>query len=409
MVKSIYKSFGEVLARLTTLEHHLKEHLSKNSRSEHIQSKYIEYSLGEYNEIMESFVEIKKQEKEFFKHFKKIGDFEKATINSNLWYSTADVERLYRNVQARMRTINNYKDFYTKHSFEFDDVENMRFGKIWLYFFSFIKQLKINQVIKLIAAVLTIMSSIFGAGYYVHHELTSNYVTLLTEESRQLTSKLTEISQERDQVQNSLDLEKERNLKLITDIEEMKNLKGNEIPDPLVLYYQIQGAVKLDINGREKQGAGSSLSNISRFFVDGIKNLKNGLNEEAKLNFEKVIEIKPFYPYAYYYQGLTCNNLGQNKNATESLNRAVELFDLLLKLEPNMSHYYLYKGACLTFLNKGQQSVGMLTKVYELEKDIDFFFKRSLPLLEIERKKLGGKEREFWEEFLSRAKFAEFD
>ena len=74
------------------------------------------------------------------------------------------------------------------------------------------------------------------------------------------------------------------------------------------------------------------------YFYKGFAHGKLGKLEEAILNYDKAIELKPNYAVAYNNRGVAKQELGRHEEAILDLDKAIEL-------EPKSSHSYSWRGS----------------------------------------------------------------
>ena len=84
--------------------------------------------------------------------------------------------------------------------------------------------------------------------------------------------------------------------------------------------------------------------------------------EEARKAFEKVIDLDPDYPHAWYNKGLTLRDLKKH-------DEALKAFEQVKKLDPDYPHAWYNKGLTLRDLKEHDEALKAFEKVIDLDPD----------------------------------------
>ena len=84
-----------------------------------------------------------------------------------------------------------------------------------------------------------------------------------------------------------------------------------------------------------------------------------GKCEEAIQCFDEVLKIEPDYFSAWFYKGVSFDNLGQPK-------KAIECYDIAIKNEPDLAYAWYCKGLALKKLKLEEASLEALARAKEL-------------------------------------------
>ncbi len=96
------------------------------------------------------------------------------------------------------------------------------------------------------------------------------------------------------------------------------------------------------------------------YFYKGFAHGKLGKLEEAILNYDKAIELKPNYAVAYNNRGVAKQELGRHEDALPDLDKAIEL-------DPNNAAAYNNRGVAKQELGRHEEAILDLDKAIELE------------------------------------------
>ncbi len=87
--------------------------------------------------------------------------------------------------------------------------------------------------------------------------------------------------------------------------------------------------------------------------------------EEAIASFDKALEIKPDFHYAWFNRGVALRNLGQNEQAVASSDKALEF-------KPDFHQAWFNRGIALGNLGQYEQAVASYDKALEIKPDFHY-------------------------------------
>ena len=110
-----------------------------------------------------------------------------------------------------------------------------------------------------------------------------------------------------------------------------------------------------------------------------------GRYEEAMESYDKVLEISPSYPQAFFNKGLILFTLKRNEDA-------IEMFDKAIEVQKDYADAYVNKGSVLMEMKRYKEAIDALQKSQEIHSEEDV--QQQIAFCERKLKKMQEKKSE---------------
>jgi tetratricopeptide (TPR) repeat protein len=181
----------------------------------------------------------------------------------------------------------------------------------------------------------------------------------------------------------SLSFDPKEKWEIITSLSQQSDLQIQGLINDLNNELKYINEQLLDLNiitsFRENVGKGKYETHVTLFLVGFISNAL-GKKEKAIASYDKAIEFKPDYYWAWFSRGIVLNDLGRKEEAIASYDKAIEF-------KPDYYWAWFSRGIVLNDLGRKEEAIASYDKAIEFKPDFhEAWGNRGIVLKDLGRK-----------------------